>query len=80
MKNFMQWVEDNKLELPVFVDATPENTDTETGEETTDENRARTGASANYPDAYVRSQYPHKWFNPKIATADLDLKGAKKKS
>ena len=38
-----------------------------------DENRMRTGLTQNYPDAYVRSQYPHKAFNPVKATADLDL-------
>jgi hypothetical protein len=38
-----------------------------------DENRVRTGITANYPDAYVRAQYPHKWFNPHKATTDLDL-------
>lgn len=37
------------------------------------ENTKRTGLTANYPDAYVRSQYPHKYFNPIKATADLDL-------
>ena len=38
-----------------------------------DENRVRTGVTQNYPDAYVRSQYPHKWFNPAKATTDLDM-------
>jgi hypothetical protein len=38
-----------------------------------DENQIRTGLTANYPDAYVRSQYPNKYFNPHKATTDLDL-------
>lgn len=64
MKTFTQWAEDHKLELPVLVD--------EKGEDTTDENTKRTGYSQNYPDAYIRSQYPHKYFNPILSTADLD--------
>jgi hypothetical protein len=37
------------------------------------ENGKRTGLTANYPPGYVRDQYPHKYFNPIKATADLDL-------
>lgn len=39
-----------------------------------DENRVRTGITANYPDAYVRAQYPELNFPPHKATAPLDLK------
>lgn len=37
------------------------------------ESQTRTGISDNYPPAYVRGQYPGKYFNPTKATADLDL-------
>jgi hypothetical protein len=66
MKTFKQWAEENKLELPIVTDTT-EKTD-----KTTDENRVRTGWSANYPPAYFSAQYPHKYVNPHKATADLD--------
>lgn len=67
MKTFIKWAESEKLELPIVSDTE------EQGEETTDENRTRTGLTHNYPDAYVRAQYPHKYFNPTKATTDLDL-------
>lgn len=63
---FLKWAEEKELDLPVFTDA-PE------GEEATGENTKRAGISANYPDAYVRAQYPHKYFNPITATADGKL-------
>jgi len=66
MKTFMDWVKDEKLELPVFTDA-PES------EKASSENTKRAGISANYPDAYVRAQYPHKYFNPITSTADGKL-------
>lgn len=72
MKTFMQWVEENKLELPALTDA-------EEGKEATSENRARTGVGPQYPDAYFMAQYPHKYSNPTKATTDLDLSNAKKK-
>jgi hypothetical protein len=37
------------------------------------EHKIRTGITQNYPDAYARSQYPHKYFNPTKATTDLDI-------
>lgn len=66
MKTFLDWVKDEELELPVFTDA-------QEGEEATRENTKRAGISANYPDAYVRAQYPHKYFNPITSTADGKL-------
>ena len=72
MKTFTKWAEEQELELPKLQDV-PE------GEKTTKENSKRTGYSFNYPDAYVRSHYPHKYFNPIKATADLDAE-AKPKS
>ena len=74
MKNFVQWCEENKRELPELVT----DTENQEGEESTGEQRVRTGLSANYPDAYVRAQYPHKWFNPRKATTDLDLESKPK--
>jgi len=67
MKTFLQWVESKKLELPVFTDADNE------GKPAVGENTKRSGISANYPDAYVRSQYPHKYFNPIASDADYKL-------
>lgn len=42
------------------------------------ENRVRTGVGPQYPDAYVRGQYPGSYFPPAKATAVLDLKNAEK--
>jgi len=84
MLNFEQWCADSNLELPYAV-IENEGDEEKTAllgsaevEATTDEQRARTGYSANYPDAYVRAQYPHKWFVPRKATADLDKSQMKK--
>lgn len=66
MKSFIDWIKEEKLDLPTF-------TDTPVAEKTVEEKTKRTGLSANYPDAYVVAQYPHKYFNPTKATADLDL-------
>lgn len=71
MKSFFDWVKEENLELPV-VDA-PEK------ENTIEEKTKRTGLSANYPAAYVSGQYPHKYFNPSKATADLDIQNIEKK-
>lgn len=78
MKTFLKWAEENELALPG--QDSQVTTDAGAEEETTDENRTRTGVTKNYPDAYVRSQYPHKWFNPTKATADLDLSQEPSKS
>jgi len=72
MKTFEQWLEDNKYELPVFVDA-------EEGKDATSEDRVRAGISQNYPDAYVRAQYPHKYYNPHAADADFKLSAKPRK-
>lgn len=66
MKSFIDWTKEEKLALPTFTDAAE-------AEKTVEEKTKRTGLSANYPDAYVAAQYPHKYFNPIKATADLDL-------
>ena len=73
MKSFLDWIKEESLELPVFSDAAE-------SEKTVEEKTKRTGLSANYPASYVSGQYPHKYFNPIKATADLDIqnmKGAK---
>lgn len=72
MHTFFKWVEESGLDLPVF-------TDVEQGEETTDENRVRTGYSANYPPAYVKDQYPPAYFPPYKGTAYLDKEAKPKK-
>jgi hypothetical protein len=70
MKTFLDWAKEQNLDIAVV-------TDTEEGKETTKENRKRTGYSGNYPPAYVAGQYPHKYFNPSKATADLDKENMK---
>lgn len=72
MKSFLDWIAEEKLDLPVVADA-PE------AEKTVEEKTKRTGLSANYPPAYVSGQYPHKHFNPSKATADLDIQNIEKK-
>jgi hypothetical protein len=71
MKSFIDWTKEEKLDLPTFTDAAE-------GEKTVEEKTKRTGLNANYPDAYVAAQYPHKYFNPTKSTADLDLSTRKK--
>jgi hypothetical protein len=39
----------------------------------------RTGYSANYPPQYASGQYPHHYFNPIKATADLEKQWMDKK-
>jgi len=79
MQTFLNWIKEQNLEVPVVADAAPsEKVETE-AQPTTDENRKRTGYSANYPPAYVAGQYPHKYFNPSKATADLDKENMDKK-
>lgn len=72
IKTFLQWAEEQKIQLPVVQDA-PE------AQPATTENGKRTGLSANYPAAYAAGQYPHKYFNPVKATADLDIQNIEKK-
>lgn len=70
MKTFRQWVEEDNAKTNLL-------NSIEGGENTSSssENTHRAGASQNYPDAYVRAQYPHKYFNPTSATADGQLTG-----
>lgn len=70
MKSFLDWVKEEKLDLPL-------DTAARAGKKTLDEKTKRTGLSANYPAAYVSSQYPHKYFNPIKATTDLDIQNMK---
>lgn len=71
MKSFLDWLKEENLEMPVI--------DAAKAEKTVEEKTKRTGLSANYPDAYVTGQYPHKYFNPIKATADLDIQNIEKK-
>lgn len=64
MKTFLQWCEDEKLKLPLI--------DVDRGEEATSEDSKRTGYSPHYPAAYKSGQYPHKYFNAGLSTADLE--------
>jgi len=73
MKTFLQWAEDSDFDVTV-----PEIVEINPAEKTKAENGVRTGVSQNYPDAYVRAQYPHKYFNPVKATADFDLEAKPK--
>lgn len=70
MQTFLNWIKEQNLEVPVVDEAG--------SKPATSENRKRTGYSANYPSAYVASQYPDKYFNPSKATADLDKENMKK--
>ncbi len=72
MKTFLKWLEDQKYELPAFNDS-PDS------EEATSEDAKRSGISYNYPDAYKRAQYPHKYFNPVSPTADYQLSAKPRK-
>lgn len=67
MKTFLLWAKENKLALPTI--------EGEGEKANSSENTKRAGISNNYPDAYVRSQYPHKYFNPITSTADGKLGG-----
>jgi hypothetical protein len=78
MLTFLDWVKEQKLELST--DSAKAKTVETNAEKTTDENRVRTGYSANYPPAYVSGQYPNKYFNPAKATADLDKQNMDKKA
>ena len=78
MKSFLDWLKEEKLEIPNFEKSAEENTDAPVAEKTVEEKTKRTGLSANYPAAYVADQYPHKYFNPIKATADLDIQNMKK--
>lgn len=71
MKSFLDWTREEKLDLPTFTDAAEPK-------KTVEEKTKRTGLNANYPDAYVAAQYPHKYFNPIKATTDFDLSTRKK--
>lgn len=73
MKSFLDWLKEEKLELPG-----EQTVEAPASEKTVEEKTKRTGLSANYPPAYVADQYPHKYFNPGKATADLDIQNIEK--
>jgi len=79
MKTFIQWADNQELPIPFETDFSEVNTDVKKAKKTTNENRARTGWSANYPPAYFSAQYPSKYVNPYKGTADLDAEIMKKK-
>lgn len=62
MKTFLQWADSRKIEIPE-VNMKAENT-------------KRSGIRGNYPDGYVRSQYPDLYFTPIAADAPVQLKMA----
>ena len=67
MKTFVQWAEDKGYDFPeLLIDVEPKKASSE--------NRVRTGVTANYPDAYLRAQYPDGYYPPHKGTAVLDLK------
>ena len=65
MKTFKQWAEEYAKTM----------TDAPAGEPSTEENTKRSGISKNYPDAYVRSQYPDNYYMPITSTAKGKLDG-----
>jgi len=82
MKSFFDWLKEERLELPAFTDQADaeETTERPAKGKTVEEKTKRTGLSANYPPAYVSGQYPHKYFNPSKATADLDIQNIEDKN
>ena len=76
MLTFLDWIKDQNLDLDVAAPSAEKTVEPEAANATT-EDRKRTGYSGNYPPAYVSAQYPHKYFNPSKATADLDKKNMK---
>jgi hypothetical protein len=75
MDKFFQWCVEEKQELPVNPNHDPtENWEDVkmSDEEMQNEQRARTGWSANYPAAYFSAQYPALWMGPRKATHALD--------
>jgi hypothetical protein len=80
MKSFLDWLKEENLESPIVDTAGSEENVEGKSEKSVEEKTKRTGLSANYPDAYVSAQYPHKYFNPIKATADLDIQNIEKKS
>ena len=66
MKTFLQWAEENKLDVTTAMDVEP-------AEKTIEEKRMRTGMTQNYPPIYSRGQYPELAQTPMKATAVLDF-------
>jgi len=63
MKNFLQWCEDRKLEIPMFQETPP-------GKESTSESNSAARAAIRshaYPPLYGRGQYPKGYFQPTAA-------------
>jgi len=79
MKTFVSWCEDSDLDIDL-PEVTQEDVEEakKFGKDKFIEQRARTGWSGNYPPAYFYAQYPHKYMNPRKATADLDAEHLKK--
>lgn len=71
MKTFLQWVEEEKKDLPVISNDSDDDKKPSLQEKT-----KRGGIGNQYPDAYVRQQYPRKYFNPIAADADYKLSAA----
>lgn len=65
MKNFLQWANDRKYDLPE-ADVKAENT-------------KRSGIRGAYPEGYIRNQYPDLYFTPVAADAPVQLKNAGRK-
>jgi hypothetical protein len=68
MKTFVQWADSNELPVPFETDFVEKPA----SEKTTDENRARTGWSGNYPPAYFSAQYPNLWVASRKSSHALD--------
>lgn len=75
MLKFLQWVEASGLSLDSVTDAPAAEKVDSDAKKATAENTKRSGISQNYPDAYVRAQYPRKYFNPISSTADGKIDG-----
>lgn len=73
MKTFLQWLEAEKKELPVIDDSQDKD------KPSLQEKTKRGGIGHQYPDAYVRWQYPHKYYNSIAADADYKLSAQPRK-
>lgn len=72
MKNFFGWLKKYDNDLLAWVNKNEIDINGIT------ENILRTGVRPQYPEGYVRSQYPDLYFPPATATAPVDLQNSKK--
>jgi hypothetical protein len=67
MKTFLQWVEEHKLDLPVFTDADEDN------KKPAMQEKAIRNIGPQYPDAYKKGQYMDGKTGSYFAPANADV-------